>query len=471
MNKLLPALMLFVVVLLGAVLYYTVRDTPETAAFVAPEKKGPTVGDLRTRLTGRPGDRDNASETIETLTGLQEKLESDLEKERKANVQLRENLDTLVKIQVQSEVAKESDSLRSELTNRIEAVSEHARSLFERADEAPPELPKGLGFDDLPIGGAARGTTPNYGLLTQPAPSPPHYVSIKPMGMAVVAENTSGEKGSLVTRLLNGGNPRTEAQAIRAAAAADKSDEPQPRYTINDTATLFTNTTMTALLGRVPISNKVVDPFRFKVITGADNLAASGLRLPPAIKHIVWTGYTVGNRELSCVSAYFDTVTLVFEDGTISTTTVKQETRRKSAESRYLGYVSTKRGNPCIRGVLYSNANDYLKDRIALATIAAASDAAAASESTTVLNNSGTFSTGITGDTTRFIGARALSGGLDEAVEYLRERMRDAYDVVFVGTGQHLTIHVEHQIEFDYDPKGRKLDHGITQHARLANFD
>jgi len=66
-----------------------------------------------------------------------------------------------------------------------------------------------------------------------------------------------------------------------STAEVEPAEAVKPAFTINNQATLVANTTMTALLGKVPQQNNVVDPFRFKVITRDDNLAASGLYLPP----------------------------------------------------------------------------------------------------------------------------------------------------------------------------------------------
>lgn len=61
-----------------------------------------------------------------------------------------------------------------------------------------------------------------------------------------------------------------------------------PVHTIPDAATLVHNSTMTPLIGRVPVKGQLRDPFRFKLITGATNLATNGHRIP-GIVNAVWT--------------------------------------------------------------------------------------------------------------------------------------------------------------------------------------
>ena len=56
----------------------------------------------------------------------------------------------------------------------------------------------------------------------------------------------------------------------------------------------------------------------FKVITGKENLAANGLRIP-GIEGMIWSGTAVGDWTLSCVTGKLESVTFVFEDGTIQT--------------------------------------------------------------------------------------------------------------------------------------------------------
>ena len=64
---------------------------------------------------------------------------------------------------------------------------------------------------------------------------------------------------------------------------------------------------MTALVGRVPIQGQVRDPMPFKVITGKENLAANGLRIPgievavrDSLVACVWRGRRSGQSGGQC---------------------------------------------------------------------------------------------------------------------------------------------------------------------------
>ena len=92
----------------------------------------------------------------------------------------------------------------------------------------------------------------------------------------------------------------------------------------------------------------------FKVITGKENLAANGLRIP-GIEGMIWSGTAIGDWTLSCVTGKLESVTFVFEDGTIQTPSPvmiingwfqwKQRREAKPAA----GWISDARGIPCTR--------------------------------------------------------------------------------------------------------------------------
>ena len=232
-----------------------------------------------------------------------------------------------------------------------------------------------------------------------------------------------------------------------------------PVYTIPDAATLVYNAMMTPLIGRVPFRGRVTDPFRFKLITGADNLAANGLRIP-GVANAVWTGYAVGVREQSCVRAYLDTVTFVFEDGRIHT--VHRGKGQSGAGSgsveQNLGYLTDPWGKPCIRGQFFDNAGRYLKDRGLAAFLDGLADAYANAQVTTDRSSDG-LDRYVSGNTYAYAAAQGLSGSAGEIADYVRERASDAFDVVYVPPGQGVQIFVEAEIPIDYDTAGRQLQY------------
>jgi len=234
-----------------------------------------------------------------------------------------------------------------------------------------------------------------------------------------------------------------------------------PVYTLPDAATLVHNAMMTPLIGRVPFLGRLTDPFRFKLITGADNLAANGLRIP-GVANAVWTGYAVGVREQSCVRAYLDTVTFVFEDGRIHTVHRGKGQGAVGAGAvsvnQNLGYLTDPWGKPCIRGQFFDNAGRYLKDRGLAAFLDGLANAYANAQVTTDRSVYGLESY-VSGNTYEYAAAKGLSGTTKEIADFVRERASDVFDVVYVPPGQGVQIFVETEIPIDYDTAGRQLQY------------
>ena len=215
---------------------------------------------------------------------------------------------------------------------------------------------------------------------------------------------------------------------------------------------------MTALVGRVPVQGQVRDPMPFKVITGADNLAANGLTVP-GVQGMVWSGTAVGDWTLSCVTGRLDSVTFVFEDGTIRTISGDDQGNQGGGAEKPLGWISDEQGIPCITGERKTNAPAFLSQRIGVTAMQAAADAAAAAETTTVVSDTGVATNNVTGDTGAYVLGKTLAGGSDELAKWLLERQSQSFDAVFVPAGTRIAIHVDVELPIDLDLNGRKLDH------------
>jgi integrating conjugative element protein (TIGR03752 family) len=255
----------------------------------------------------------------------------------------------------------------------------------------------------------------------------------------------------------------TEASASPDAGLQDSAvDAPRPVYTVSKNATLMGATAMTALLGRVPVRGEVRDPMPFKVITGADNLAANGHTVP-GVEGMIWSGTAIGDWTLSCVTGRLESVTFVFDDGSIRTISSDDREERSGDRNRPLGWISDARGVPCVSGERKSNAAAFLSQRIGAKAIEAAADAAAASQTTTVLRDSGGISNTVSGDTEAYVLGKTVAEGGNEIAEWLLERQAQNFDAVFVPAGAELAIHVDRQLNIDLDPHGRRLNHAIPQ--------
>jgi len=462
MNKLLPVLLIGAMVALGFVIKIALSPADDVSIY-SNNGEPPVAGDLARRASGIAGDRDDPSETIRTLTQMQQQTLDMAEKDRLANQQMRESVNQRIAEGVSSTLQTEVSNLKqmfekesAEVTARYESQIEvlqqqvdsakkaaeeaavKARDSINRASKPPanqiamletqPKTINDFGFDNL-----ALNTQTSASIRDNSA-----YTSLKPLSAStsIVSE---GQEGLLqgVKDPLNGNNvvnqaighvnqsdavrshpntPRNNSQVGRPVSGggrlgggAGRTTPGEPMYTIIDGATLYSNITMTALMGKVPVGRAVTDPFRFKLITGGENLAASKMYLAKPIENVIWTGYTTGNRELSCVSGYIDTVSLVYSDGTISTTSTKREGSRDTNETSYLGYISDKWGKPCIRGQLYDNGESYLKNRAGLSALAAAAEGISIAQTETESSSDGGDKTTITGDVAQYSAGLALS--------------------------------------------------------------
>ena len=230
---------------------------------------------------------------------------------------------------------------------------------------------------------------------------------------------------------------------------------PIPSFTVPRNATLMGATAMTALLGRVPVRGEVHDPMPFKVITGHDNLAANGLSVP-GVEGMIWSGTAIGDWTLSCVSGRLESVTFVFDDGTIRSISTDDREDQTGDANRPLGWISVARGIPCITGTRKSNAAAFLAQRIGVKAIEAAAEAAAAAQTTTVIRDSGAISGNVSGDSGAFVLGKTLSGGSNEIAQWLIARQAQSFDAVFVPAGARVAIHVDRALIIDLDPAGEE---------------
>jgi len=116
---------------------------------------------------------------------------------------------------------------------------------------------------------------------------------------------------------------------------------------------------MIALVGRIPVKGVLTDPYPFKIVFSDDTLAANGLRIP-GLRQMIVSGYTEGDLNLLSVRGWVTSLTFVFQDGTISTTTSNDNNIGHFTKQNALGYLSDAYGNPFIRGRLTTNAPTYV---------------------------------------------------------------------------------------------------------------
>lgn len=466
MNKLLLFLVIVVFLALGSLVFFSGDEPQRTAKKSDVQRQDEELPPLS------EADRDTVANTIKTMSArnkdLQERLET-LEKQLQEKDREAQKKERRLESMVNRSVEDRAKQLTSTFGEKLDEMRSKLSSLQKQTDitaNGSSGMPKGLGFDNLPVKAPGKGGTSGF-----PGSMPisdDNTVTIMP----VTTIATTGE-GDRSVPLAIDGTPLDQGigtkDSKRSKRKAVPDSPPVPVYTIPQNATLFSNDTLTALVGIVPnLNGSVVDPIRFKVITGNINLATNRQFLPQGVKDVVWSGIAIGNREMSCVRGEVHSVTFTFHDGTIRTVNSQTDSGKNVLGGKMLGYIATRQGNPCIPGTLITNAQDYLTDRMLASGAAALAGSFAETQKTTTQYSDGTTSSYFDGDKGEYIAGQTLAGSLSELTQYLRERQRNAVDLVYLDAGLDVVLHVESQIDIDYDPQGRKLNHALDAKKNLS---
>lgn len=390
---------------------------------------------------------DTADDTVRTLVQKVKQSKEEMEQLKSSNEDLRrdnsrlQNMEDSIYSKLSGKLTEDSDEIRrnnrDELSNNRTEMRTMFDSIGNRFDQiktsynpSSVSLNQGLGFSDNGI------------------------VWISPTGEV----EQSG---------IGGGNdfPFDTGTSAEAGILDDESSDDIPAYTIAQNSTLVGSTAMTALIGRVPIGENIIDPYSFKVIIGKKNLIANGKEVPE-LAYAIASGKATGDWTLSCISGDVHSITFVFEDGRIRTLPKPREITMGGGQAQTrvikIGELSDDFGNPCVAGEKISNAAKYLTGRIAAQAAAAAAQGAAAAETTRSFSNLGGSVGGtsvVTGSTSDFIMGRTLSGAASEAAEWLRERQALNFDVVYSEPGAKVAIHITRELRIDYEPDGRFTHH------------
>jgi len=464
MNKLLILLLLVIALVIGSLLFSSGDDEGlAVAPGTTQQVQAPDVGTLT------DAERDTYETTVRTISVQMTQLQDQIAVQAKAQDRLASQ-----QITPEQREKKFAQMIDQRLSGGLSSISDSLSEKFQGIQDqikTGSGIPAGLGFDNLTSGAIPQINDNQIRTRNQTVSvdNSGDIITIMPVTTIGFADKRAKDRQQ---KLTIDGKLIDEEEELKKINQSKKRKAPDvPVFTIPQNATLMTNTTMTALVGIVPTRGSVLDPFRFKVITGDTNIATNALYLPEGIKNIVWSGIATGNREMSCVRGELHSVTFTFEDGTIITRNSQADQGKNKLGGNLLGYISDRRGNPCLPGKLITNASDYLRDRMIASGFAAAAEGVAVTQQTTVISDEGNVQQFFDGDTGDFIAAKTLQGGLNELTGYLRERQANAIDLVFVAGGLDLVVHVETQINIDYQPDGRKLHHASTTQNKLASFN
>jgi integrating conjugative element protein (TIGR03752 family) len=418
-------------------------------------------------------DADSPADTVRTLTAHVAELKTKaatIERQNSELLSQKNDIAASLKTTLNDELNKRKNSLNPELN----VLTEQVETLKSKLDQVAQSATSSSSTSITPNDNAGLSTTATETV-----------VWIEPLGkLPSTAESFSSPLNNSVL------HPESTGLSPHSGDhSASVAEPPEPRFTVPRNATLIGSTAMTALIGKVPFKDTLSDPFPFKVIVGRDNLAANGIDIP-GLDGMVFSGHTSGDWTLGCVRGNVNSVTFVFDDGTIRTLSGNAQGTASNTQSpaannmlndpnthasqnlnNAIGWISDKRGIPCVSGQRISNAATFLSGRILARAAQSASKAFAQSNITQSVTPLGGVISGITGNAAEYAGLNALAGGADEISDYLKERAAQSFDVVYVDTGVELAIHIDRELPIDYEPKGRKTTYELVENTATSALD
>jgi len=458
------------------------------------EAPGPAITPNEMKRLGIEGD--TPMDTVATLVGQTKAMREELKSLLADNkTQLEEN-DRLraregdVDKRIQTVLRGEVDLLRNEREGLGQDKRETATLLDQLKDQldnrkllqSSSDLPIGLGLEP---GDGAGFKTKDQLIWIEPQDARAIDAQGKPLPSGSTKPAHGFNFPSAFSEKIDIGQRELKANTGQTGRNI-KTDQdklpPRPVYTLPENSTLMGSVAMTALIGRVPVDGTVNDPFPFKILVGPDNLTANGIDLPDVAGAII-TGTAAGDWTLSCVRGQVVSMTFVFNDGRVRTVPQPQRLTSRSNSSSGsnnqlekiqggIGWISDTNGIPCIAGDRRSNAKQYLGSK-SLVTAAGAglSKLLEADQNTasSVISSGGT-----TVGTTSGAGTSALSsilsGGAKDIGDWVNKLYGQAFAAIYVQPGARVAIHLDRQLEIDYEPDGRKVKY-TTGGAHATSLD
>ncbi|MBD2812827.1 TIGR03752 family integrating conjugative element protein, partial [Xenorhabdus sp. Vera] len=371
---------------------------------------------------------DTPEDTLRTLVGTLNNVRAEQKRLGQQNADILKENDQLknqrhdVAGQIDAAVAairQGDEQRRRELQDEQQGLLAQIDLLTERLNSTPlsaPDSPIPPGSGSIPYSVNA-GTGQNELIWITPADEKPADMQIPGNGKA-----TAQFPASFLSEQSAAGQNKPQSLSLQNLS---KEENDKPVYTLPENATLVGSQAMTALLGRVPVNGTVTDPYPFKILIGKDNLTANGIELPE-VEGAVVSGSASGDWTLSCVRGQVNSITVVFQDGTVRTLPGAGQ------NTHGIGWLSDENGIPCISGERKSNAATYLPTLFALSAMNSAGDALNESQRTAQTSGTGGITTALTGNAGQAALGKAMSGGMNDLSEWLRQRYSQTFDAVYV---------------------------------------
>lgn len=433
---------------------------------------------------------DTPSDTVATLVGQVKAMRTEMKTAKAANEELSKENKRLrarerdIDARINSGLAEERAKIKSDRDETARAKAETRGLLDKFRSEYDRRIAGGQGDKDLPVGfGLKEGEGSTF------ADDGDGMVWIDPSDQQV-ADASGGKKakasgsgsGSGYSFPSDFGDAIDSTQSklntgVAKTPGGSKKKEVRPVYTVPQNSTLMGSTAMTALVGRVPIDGTVNDPYPFKVLVGADNLTANGIDLPDVAGAVV-SGTATGDWTLSCVRGQVRSITFVFNDGTVRTLPTPEDAAQSKGGTGQnnsksldkiqggLGWISDPYGIPCIAGDRKSNAKQYIGTQ-SLVTAAGAGvatllgNADDSSSGTSVFGSSGAGQFGSATVTGNQAMQQILSSGVSDISDWVNKLYGEAFAAIYVQPNAKVAIHIDQELQIDYEIKGRKVKYGM----------
>lgn len=333
----------------------------------------------------------------------------------------------------------------SELKDRTQAIAVDA-PIVDKSQEAL--------YDELGLG----GTPPEH--KPSPKTGKDGLVWINPIDANVDDKGVLSTPGMTKERLQSA----ARQARIKAQENAAILDEPQPTpvYTLVRGSVLSDATSLTALIGRIPVNGKVTSPYPFSLVLGKENLMANGFMLPE-VKGAIATGTVTGDWNLSCVKGSVESLDLIMDDGSVISIPDNDGTDLSDFDgsavvtSKQLGFLADPNGNPCLNGVKITNAPSYLTMMGVLDGVSAAASAAAAAQTTTSVSDLGSGTSSVTGDASKYALANAAAGSVENVNSWIKERMASTFDAIYTPPGTAISVHLSRTLKIDKPINARQV--------------
>ncbi|MEX0447890.1 TIGR03752 family integrating conjugative element protein [Xenorhabdus sp. SGI246] len=403
---------------------------------------------------------DTPEDTLRTLVGTLNKVRAEQKRLSQQNTDILKENDQLKhqRLDVAGQIDAAVAAIRQDDEQRQRTLQDEQQSLLaqidlltERLNSAPLSVPESQSALSNPY-----ATNPVSGqdefIWVNPADE-------KPTGLQAMGHGQSTPQ--YPTSFLS--EQPTAGQKVQNEPALKEKNK-TPVYTLPENATLVGSQAMTALLGRVPVNGTVTDPYPFKILIGKDNLTANGIELPEVEGAIV-SGSASGDWTLSCVRGQVNSITFVFQDGTVRTLPGTGQNQQG------IGWLSDENGIPCISGERKSNATTYLPTLFALSTMNSAGDALNESQRTAQTHDAGGITSTLTGNAGQAALGKAMAGGMNDITEWLKQRYSQTFDAVYVPPGASVVVHITQSLAMDYETKGRKVRYGFSESTQYHHQD